>query len=56
MEKHVLNCVRAEKMFSRPIPALLHLIVYVGFIIINLELLEIVIDGLFLVHIEFFQV
>ncbi|WMW78798.1 (Fe-S)-binding protein [Flavobacterium sp. 20NA77.7] len=39
-----------KKMFSRPIPALLHLIVYIGFIIINLELLEIVIDGLFGTH------
>ena len=39
-----------KKMFARPIPALLHLIVYVGFIIINLEMLEIVIDGLFGTH------
>lgn len=39
-----------KKMFARPIPALLHIIVYVGFIIINLEMLEIVIDGLFGTH------
>lgn len=34
-----------KKMFKRPIPALLHLVVYVGFVIINIELLEIIIDG-----------
>jgi ferredoxin len=38
------------KMFTRPIPALLHLIVYAGFIIINIEVLEILIDGLFGTH------
>jgi heterodisulfide reductase subunit C len=35
-----------KKMFKRPIPALLHLFVYVGFLVINLEVLEFVIDGL----------
>lgn len=39
-----------QKMFKRPIPALLHLFVYVGFCIINIEMLEIVIDGLFGTH------
>jgi len=34
-----------QKMFKRPIPALLHLIVYAGFVIINIEILEILIDG-----------
>ncbi|HIG09658.1 MAG TPA: Fe-S oxidoreductase, partial [Alphaproteobacteria bacterium] len=34
-----------SKMASRPIVGALHVIVYVGFIIINIELLEIVIDG-----------
>lgn len=38
------------KMAVRPIPFLLHLFVYVGFVIINLEVLEIVIDGLFGTH------
>ncbi|MFH6604976.1 4Fe-4S dicluster domain-containing protein [Maribacter algicola] len=38
------------KMVVRPIPGLLHTIVYVGFIIINIEVLEIVIDGLFGTH------
>jgi len=35
-----------KKMFKRFIPALLHLFIYVGFIVINLEVLEFVIDGL----------
>jgi hypothetical protein len=39
-----------SKMVKRPIAGLLHIIVYVGFIIINIELLEIIIDGLFGTH------
>ena len=38
------------KMVVRPIPGILHIIVYVGFIIINIEVLEIIIDGLFGTH------
>ncbi len=38
------------KMFFRPIPAFLHLIVYAGFVIINIEVLEILIDGIFGSH------
>ncbi len=38
------------KMVKRPIPAILHFFVYIGFIIINLEVLEIIIDGLFGTH------
>ena len=39
-----------SKMIRRPITGILHIIVYVGFIIINIELLEIIIDGLFGTH------
>ncbi len=39
-----------KKMFSRPIPALLHLFVYVGFVLINIEVLEMFIDGSFGTH------
>lgn len=35
-----------RKMAKRPIPFVLHLFVYIGFVIINIEMLEIVIDGL----------
>lgn len=38
------------KMAVRPIPFLLHLVVYLGFVIINLEVLEIMIDGIFGTH------
>lgn len=39
-----------SKMVKRPIAGILHIIVYVGFIIINIEVLEIIIDGLFGTH------
>lgn len=39
-----------SKMVVRPVPGLLHLFVYVGFVIINIEILEIIIDGLFGTH------
>jgi len=39
-----------SKMVRRPISGALHVIVYVGFIIINIEVLEIIIDGLFGTH------
>ena len=39
-----------SKMVRRPISGILHVIVYIGFVIINIELLEIVIDGLFGTH------
>lgn len=39
-----------SKMVRRPISGLLHIIVYIGFVIINIEVLEIVIDGLFGTH------
>ena len=39
-----------SKMVSRPIAGFLHIIVYVGFIIINIELIEIIIDGVFGTH------
>ena len=39
-----------SKMVKRPVAAILHLFVYVGFVVINLEVLEIMIDGLFGTH------
>lgn len=39
-----------SKMVVRPVAGTLHLIVYLGFILINIEVLEIVIDGLFGTH------
>ncbi|HZH64848.1 MAG TPA: Fe-S oxidoreductase, partial [Flavisolibacter sp.] len=34
-----------KRMFDKPVVALLHFVVYAGFIIINIEILEIVLDG-----------
>ena len=39
-----------SKMVTRPVSGVLHLIVYVGFIIINVEVLEIIFDGIFGTH------
>ena len=38
------------KMAARPVPFVLHLIVYVGFVLINIEVLEILVDGIFGTH------
>lgn len=43
------------KMVVRPIAGLMHIIVYVGFIIINIEVLEIILDGLLGTHRLFSQ-
>lgn len=39
-----------QKMFARPISAFLHLLIYVGFLVINLEVLEFVLDGILGTH------
>ena len=39
-----------SKMGARPVAGFLHLLVYVGFVIINIELIEIIIDGIFGTH------
>ena len=39
-----------SKMVVKPIPGILHIIVYAGFILINIEVVEILIDGLFGTH------
>jgi ferredoxin len=38
------------KMFRRPVPAVMHFLIYAGFLIINIEVLEIIIDGVFGTH------
>lgn len=49
--KNVLLMAFGQKrMFDKPLVALLHFAVYAGFIIINIEILEIVLDGLFGTH------
>ncbi len=38
------------KMILRPIPGIMHFVIYAGFLIINIEVLEIMIDGIFGTH------
>src|SRR6185503_2917464 len=44
-----------KKMFRNPLVAVLHFFVYAGFIIINIEVLEIVLDGILGTHRVFAQ-
>jgi heterodisulfide reductase subunit C len=39
-----------SKMVRKPISGLLHVVVYIGFVVINIELLEIVVDGFLGTH------
>ena len=39
-----------KKMFRNPLVAVLHFVIYAGFIIINIEVLEIILDGMFGTH------
>lgn len=39
-----------QRMFDRPLVGILHLLVYAGFLLINIEVLEIVLDGLLGTH------
>ncbi|WP_339696481.1 (Fe-S)-binding protein [uncultured Marixanthomonas sp.] len=39
-----------SKMVVRPVSGIMHIFVYVGFVIINIEVLEIIIDGIFGTH------
>lgn len=42
----LLLALGQKKMFNNPLVAILHVFVYAGFIIINIEIIEIIIDGL----------
>jgi heterodisulfide reductase subunit C len=46
----LLMALGQKRMFDKPLVALLHFAVYAGFIIINIEILEIVLDGIFGTH------
>lgn len=39
-----------KKMFDRPFVGLMHFVIYIGFVLINIEVLEIILDGLFGTH------
>lgn len=45
--KHMaLFALGQKKMFKKPLPAVLHLFIYVSFVIVNIEVLEIIVDGI----------
>lgn len=46
----LLLALGQKKMFRYPLVAVLHFIIYAGFIIINIEILEIILDGLLGTH------
>ena len=46
----ILLALGQKKMFRNPTVAIMHLIIYAGFIIINIEVLEIVLDGILGTH------
>ncbi len=39
-----------SKMVVRPVAGIMHIVIYAGFILINIEVLEILVDGLFGTH------
>jgi len=45
-----LMALGQKKMFDRPLVGIMHLVIYAGFFLINIEVLEIVLDGLFGTH------
>lgn len=51
-KKMLMIAIGQSKMVKKPISGFLHIIVYVGFIIINIEVLEILTDGI-LEHTDF---
>lgn len=46
----LLLALGQKKMFKNPLVAIMHLVVYAGFVIVNLEFVEILIDGIFGTH------
>ncbi|GAB4452703.1 MAG: (Fe-S)-binding protein [Bacteroidia bacterium] len=53
-EERLQNMIRValgqSKMVTRPVAGILHIFVYAGFILINIEVLEIILDGIFGTH------
>jgi heterodisulfide reductase subunit C len=49
-KKVLLIAFGQKRMFDKPLVALLHFAVYAGFVIINIEILEIILDGIFGTH------
>jgi heterodisulfide reductase subunit C len=39
-----------KKMFQKPVVGIMHFLIYIGFVLINVEILEIILDGIFGTH------
>lgn len=50
LKKMIRIALGQSKMVTRPVAGFLHILVYVGFVIINIEVLEIIIDGVLGTH------
>ena len=50
LNKMIRVALGQSKMVTRPVAGFLHILVYVGFVIINIEVLEIIIDGILGTH------
>ena len=50
LKNMAMIAIGQSKMVKRPVSGFFHIIVYIGFVIINIEVLEIIIDGLFGTH------
>lgn len=46
LQTMALIALGQKKMFTRPLAGMMHFVIYIGFILINIEVLEIVIDGI----------
>lgn len=46
----LLFALGQKKMFKKPLVGVLHFVIYAGFIIINIEIIEIILDGIFGTH------
>ena len=46
----LLVAIGQSKMVTRPVSAAMHILVYVGFVLINIEVLEMLVDGAFNTH------
>lgn len=49
-KKMLMVAIGQSKMVKKPISGVMHILVYLGFVIINVEILEIIIDGIFGTH------
>jgi ferredoxin len=50
LKRVLLLAFGQKKMFEKPFVGIMHLIIYLGFVLINIEILEIIIDGVFGTH------